>query len=53
MTRAEIRNLLLVEITEPSNMRAAPNFPYALTSENAQQVACGGSLHSGNTFWKN
>ena len=26
MTRAEIRNLLLVEITERSNTRAAPNF---------------------------
>jgi hypothetical protein len=27
--------------------------PLHATPENAQQVACGGSLHSGNTFWKN
>jgi hypothetical protein len=53
MTQSGNQKLLLVEITERSNARAAPNFRYALTSENAQQVACGGALHSSNTFWKN
>jgi hypothetical protein len=30
-----------------------PKLPYALMSENAQQLPAGGALHSGNTFWKN
>jgi hypothetical protein len=49
-TQSGNQKSIAVEITERST-RGAPN--YTLTPENAQHVACGGSLHSGNTFWKN
>jgi hypothetical protein len=45
-------NPLNIRQPPPRDHQASSSSGYALTSENEQQVACGGALHFGNTFEK-